>query len=109
MQGHTAGVAAALAALAEGGGVAVHDVDRARLAAVLLSQGQILSAKQLPGGGNEPAARGKVGYVCARDRCFQSLHASPSTNGSSCEQTKPPSEKCSPLKPAEWLGLKQHW
>ena len=57
----------------------------------------------------QPAARGKVGYVCARDRCFQSLHASPSTNGSSCEQTKPPSEKCSPLKPAEWLALKQHW
>ena len=99
--GHTAGVAAALAAKA---GVAVQDVDRAALAAILLAQRQILSAAQMPGG--KPVAPGKARYVCAQDRCFQSLHAP--ANSSGCDQTLP-SGKCSKLKPAEWLALKQHW
>ncbi len=92
--GHTAGVAAALAAQS---GVAVQDVDRSALAATLLAQGQILSARQLPGG----APTTHHGYVCAHNRCFQSVHAAASN--SSCDST------CSPLKLDEWLALKQHW
>ena len=45
IMGHTAGVAAALAAQA---GSAVQDVDRSALAGLLRADGQILSAKQLP-------------------------------------------------------------
>lgn len=92
--GHTAGVAAALAARAA---VAVQDVDRAALAATLLAEGQILSAQQLPA----QTPHTKAGSVCAHDRCFQSLHA-PTAN-STC------APKCSPLKANEWLALKQHW
>ena len=122
--GQTAGTAAALAAKV---GVAVQDVDRAALTGkthdhcchlgcilpsvpamivrtgILLAEGQILSAAQLPGGkpGHKVDPGGsKVGYVCAQDRCFQSVHA-PVAN-STCD-------KCAPLKPAEWLALKQHW
>lgn len=95
IMGHTAGVAAALSTR---NGVAVQDVDRAALSATLLTQGQILSAQQLPGGSGGPT---KAGYVCAHDRCFQSLHA-PAIN-SSCDTT------CSSLKSDEWLALKKHW
>ena len=98
--GQTAGTAAALAAKA---GVAVQDVDRAALTGILLAEGQILSAAQLPGGkpGHKVDPGGsKVGYVCAQDRCFQSVHAA--VANSTCD-------KCAPLKPAEWLALKQHW
>jgi hypothetical protein len=99
--GHTAGVAAALAAKA---GVAVQDVDKSALSAILLAEGQILSAAQMPE--CTPTKPSDTGYVCAQDRCFQSLHAP--TNSSGCDQAKP-SDKCAKLKPTEWLVLKQHW
>lgn len=98
--GHTAGVAAALAARDS---IAVQDVDRAALSATLVAQGQILSAQQIPGGGQ---ARPQAGYICAQDRCFQSLHA-PATN-SSCGNSCSSPEEWLALK-NEWLALKKHW
>jgi hypothetical protein len=131
--GHSAGVAAAIAAnssraLAATNGllgkkrdstllpllkqhqqVAVHDVDRHLLKALLLHDGQRLDKHTLP-----PGPRSPNPFVCGADRCFQSDSAHPvGVHGTypdgTCTDAKSSKPACAGLGGKEWLALKQHW